>query len=128
MDQLEHHSGDSHVSPEVVAQVPAVAVRVWRWPRKCPTPQPRGLIEFQSYLYVDKKSMEVHGLGRGINGVEGSKPGGCHQPYIGPELISRADKGKYPTGQTTECPEEILMSIFLSAFEELTCLVWALES
>ena len=123
MDQLEHHSGDSHVSPEVVARVPAVAVRVWRWPRKCPTPPPRGLIEFQSYLYVDKK---VHG-GPWIRPwsqwvpIEGPKPGGCHQPYIGPELISRADKGKYPTGQTTECPEETLMSILLSAFKELTC-------
>ena len=70
--------------------------------------------------------MEVHGLGRGLNGVpvEGPKAGGCHQPDIGPELISRADKGKYPTGHTTDCPEETLMtvmSIFLSAFEELTC-------
>ena len=68
-------------------------------------------------------SMEVHGLVRGLNGVsvEGPKAGGCHQPDIGPKLISRADKGKYPTGQTTDCPEETLMSIFLSAVEELTC-------
>ena len=74
--------------------------------------------------------MNVHELGRGLNGVpvEGPKPGGCHQPDIGPELISRADKGKYLTGQTTDCPQETLMSIFLSAFEELTCLLWALES
>ena len=62
MGQLEHHSGDSHVSPEVVAQVPAVAVRVWRWPRKCPTPPPRGLIKFQSYLCGQKspwRSMDL---------------------------------------------------------------------
>ena len=67
--------------------------------------------------------MEVHGLGRGLNGVpvESPKAGGCHQPDIGPELISRADKGKYPNGQTTDCPEESLMSIFLSTFEELSC-------
>ena len=69
--------------------------------------------------------MEVHGLGRGrgLNGVpvEGPKAGGCNLPDIGPELISRADKGKYPTGQTTDCPEETLMSIFLSTFEEFTC-------
>ena len=67
--------------------------------------------------------MEVHGLGHGLNGVpiEGPKPGGCHQPDIGPELISRADKEKYLTGQITACPEKTPMSIFLSAFEELTC-------
>ena len=67
--------------------------------------------------------MEVHGLGLVLNGVsiEGPKTGGCQQKNIGPELISRADKGKYPTGQTTDCPEETLMSIFLSTFEELTC-------
>ena len=62
MDQLEHHSGDSHVSPEVVARVLAVAVRVWRWPRKCPTPPPWGLIEFQSYLCGQKspwRSMDL---------------------------------------------------------------------
>ena len=62
MDQLEHHSGDSHVTPEVVARVPAVAVLVWRWPRKCPTPPPQGLIKFQSYLCGQKspwRSMDL---------------------------------------------------------------------
>ena len=74
--------------------------------------------------------MEIHGLSRGLNEVpvESPKPGECHQPDIGTELISRADKGKYLTGQTTDCPQETLMSIFLSAFEGLTCLLWALES
>ena len=67
--------------------------------------------------------MEVHGFGCGLNGlpVEGPKAGGYHQPDIGPELLSRADKGKYPTGKTTDCPEKTPMSIFLSEFEELTC-------
>ena len=94
----------------------AVAVRIWWWPQKCPAPPSRGLIEFWSYLCGLKKSMEVHGLGLGLNGVpiEGPKPRECQQPDIG---WSRADQqsrqGKCPTSWITDCLEESLMSIFL---------------
>ena len=57
MDQLEHHSGDSHVSPKVVARVPLWLYETGGGHGNVPGHHLQGWLNF-NLIYVDKK---VHG-------------------------------------------------------------------